>query len=601
MKFDLFVLPFSIGTVVLLVIILYKFAAWIFALPKGDKKKIGRGIFSLKIFTASWEVFLESLLHRKIFRVNPLLGYMHASLAFGWLLLIVFGNIESRFYHSGSFELPYMAIFFDFFVPDKSKLPHAGLFVFLMDIILLVVLSGVLLAVIKRFYSRLFGMKKTSQLKTGDKFALVSLWFIFPLRFFAESFTSAIHGSGGFLTGSAGKFFALFLPVADLAYPAWWAYSLALGVFFIALPFSRYMHIPAEVLLIFLRKFGVKTEKKNTSFAEIEIHSCPRCGICVDKCQLTTALNTNDTQAVYFLRSLRQNTLAEKSAFNCLLCGRCQEYCPVGIQISDQRMNKRDELVKIEPATFDYLPDAKPVLAEVIYFAGCMTHLTPKIKIAMLSILKAAGVNYHFMDEDGSVCCGRPMMLTGKVEPARKLIEYNKKTIENSGAKLLVTSCPICYRVFKEDYNLNITVLHHTQYILQLMNQKKIEVTHTGKTVVYHDPCELGRASGIYNEPRMALRKIAKLQHNEFEKENALCCGGSLASITLTYYDKDKIRKDAAAKLTANNPDAVITACPLCKKAISFGTETTVVDIAEMVAEAMGKKCIGGKVKTACV
>ena len=45
-----------------------------------------------------WEVVSESLLHRRIFRVNPLLGYMRMSLAFGWFLLIAVGWAETIAY-----------------------------------------------------------------------------------------------------------------------------------------------------------------------------------------------------------------------------------------------------------------------------------------------------------------------------------------------------------------------------------------------------------------------------------------------------------------------------------------------------------------------
>ena len=66
----------------------------------------------------------------------------------------------------------------------------------------------------------------------------------------------------------------------------------------------------------------------------------------------------------------------------------------------------------------------------------------------MISLLETAGVNYWFMDEWGGLCCGRPMMLAGHQEQADIMIEKNRKLIVESGAKTLVTSCPICYKVF---------------------------------------------------------------------------------------------------------------------------------------------------------
>ena len=125
-------------------------------------------------------------------------------------------------------------------------------------------------------------------------------------------------------------------------------------------------------------------------------------------------------------------------------------------------------------------PTVKPVKADVIYFGGCMTHQTPAIKKSMTKILRSAGVNYWFMDEQGGICCGRPSILTGHTEQAEAIMNSNVQIIQQSGAKILVTSCPICYKVFKQDYNLDIDVLHHSQYINQLLADGKLNVKAIG-------------------------------------------------------------------------------------------------------------------------
>ncbi|MCK7461890.1 MAG: (Fe-S)-binding protein [Sphingobacterium sp.] len=93
----------------------------------------------------------------------------------------------------------------------------------------------------------------------------------------------------------------------------------------------------------------------------------------------------------------------------------------------------------------------------------------------MEKLLQKAKVNYHFLDREGSVCCGRPLMLAGMFEKANDLILTNKKTIEASEAKTLVASCPICYKIFKDEYNLDIEVLHHSQYLLRLVNEAQVD------------------------------------------------------------------------------------------------------------------------------
>ncbi len=141
---------------------------------------------------------------------------MHMSLAFGWFLLIFFGTVEADIFGERHLNAPYKAIFFRFFNPDHGRTGFESAYGFLMDFILAFILSGLLLAVLKRFYSRIVGMKKTTRLKITDKIALTSLWLIFPSRLLAESFTSGAYGNGSFFTGTLGSWFASFLPVQDL-------------------------------------------------------------------------------------------------------------------------------------------------------------------------------------------------------------------------------------------------------------------------------------------------------------------------------------------------------------------------------------------------
>ena len=83
-----------IGAAVMFIVLLWKWGLWLYRLPLADKKRILFGLPTRRTFSAIGEVVGESLLHRRIFRVNPLLGYMHMSLAFGWFLLIAVGWIE---------------------------------------------------------------------------------------------------------------------------------------------------------------------------------------------------------------------------------------------------------------------------------------------------------------------------------------------------------------------------------------------------------------------------------------------------------------------------------------------------------------------------
>jgi Fe-S oxidoreductase len=610
MQFDPFVIPFNIGLYFILIYVVTRSVIWFLDLSKPDKLRLQRGFFGNAFALSLKEIFMESLIHRKILKTNLRLGYMHMSLAFGWFLLIFFGTVEADVFGVKHLNAPYRAIFFRYFNPEHGRMGFEAAYAFLMDLVLAFILSGLILAVTKRFYSKIVGMKKTTRLKLTDRIALTSLWLIFPSRLFAESFTSGAYGTGSFLTGSLGHWLATFLPAQQMAYPFWWLYSLSLGTFFILLPITRYMHIPTELFLIFMRNSGIRTGDKAGTYTEVQTFSCSSCGICIDACQLNFSAGIGNIQSAYLMKAIRNNDDVSEIAHNCLMCGRCDKKCPVGIELSPIRMIQRREAEAENDirniykgyfrsrqsdfsekasatSNFSFLQENDTIKADVLYFAGCMTHLTPTIKNSMVKILDASGLNYNFIDEQGGACCGRPLMLAGQDREARELINFNSQMIWKSGAHTLVTSCPICYKVFKESYYLDVEVLHHTQFIRRLIDDGLVKMNFLRKKVVYHSPCELGRGSGVYEEPKDVLRHVARLEKSKFEDGNSLCCGGSLANMKISSKDKKKIALDTTIELTRNNPDILATACPLCKKTFSGVTETRVADISEIVAEAL--------------
>jgi len=368
----------------------------------------------------------------------------------------------------------------------------------------------------------------------------------------------------------------------------WWLYSGSLALFFVALPVSRYMHIPVEVVLIFLKNYGIKAKKRIDGFSRIQIYSCSRCGICLDSCQMTHT-SVKETQSVYVLKHIRNKNLTDEKLFNCLLCGRCQADCPVGLDLNNLRVTQRIESTKEYNSSYEYLKRNginSHQKADVIFFAGCMTHLTPAIIKSMKEIFAAANIKYWFMDEDKTSCCGSPLMKVGQYEAARKLIEYNKHLIISSGAKKLIVSCPICYKVFNEDYSLQgVKVQHHSEFLLELVAEKRIPVSKQQIRAVYHDPCELGRGSGIYHQPRLLLDEYVDLISMKKEKEKAFCCGGSLGNIKIQSDQRNVITDEALNEYLDYNPDILVTACPLCKKTFAKNKEIQVFDIAEIVCE----------------
>lgn len=586
MKYHPFTLPFTIGLGFVVLYILVMWTIWIVRLSRREQKIVWKRLFSLRTLEAIWESVREGLLHRNIFKRNILLGYMHMSLAFGWFMLIVLGNLEARLYPHGVINPPYYPIFFEFFRHDLTPLrEYEEIFTFLMDFFLLMVVSGIGLAFFKRLRSRTLGMKRTTRHILIDRIALTALWFIFPLRLFAESVTAGLYNTGHFFTNFVGQWVIYNLPLDYLYYPAWWAYSFALGVFFITLPFSRYMHIPAEILLIFLRKYGVKEKDAHSTFTKIELSACSRCGICIDACQLSTSLNISDTQPAYFIRDLRYSKPNERLRETCMMCMRCLEACPVGIEITRIRENERREHQLFSASSYSYINGYSYPKAKVAFFAGCMGHLTPSVIKSTLALFQAAGVDYTFIDKEGSICCGRPLQMNGQADAAKQLIAKNNHLIHDSGAEVLVTSCPICAREFASNYHLTIPVLHHSQYLLELTKQNKLKFRQSGLKVTYHDPCELSRGLNVTSEPRELLQKAVVLSNGTKEIEGkSLCCGGSLGITNISMEERNRIATDTIDAIVSESSSYLATACPMCRKTFTNAQEKIkVLDIAEIL------------------
>lgn len=646
-----FVIPFVVGISFMLIWLTVGLIRLLAKIPADDRRRFWKSLITPKIALKNIkDLFCDCLFHTKIWKRKPLLGYMHSSIAFGWFMLIVLGHIEVALFvpkhlawTDGGLFYPIFYRFFVWINPGHVTL-RGWFFFFLMDFFLLYVLTGVGMAIFKRFRSIVLGMRHTTKPSLADRVALYSLWMIFPLRLLAESFTADLSG-GSFLTVPVNHLWHWIFGDKLFFMPVWWAYSICLGLFFAAMPFSRYMHILTEVLWILLRNAGIQPRHPRKGVAEAEIYACSSCGLCLDACPMNVQKKNLKYSSVYFIRFLRRHNEKKINAIAdmCLMCDKCHALCPVGVDAPALRRAQRATVNNSLPYDYSYLmegslgsnsssvsacvaanacsitagsvastrtatahaslTDPSPSLTEpvevttniqktsedwkVMYFAGCMTHLTPRIIKSVEKVFKSAGVNYIFADRDGGICCGRPLMLAGKTNAAYETISANRRMILGSGCRTLVLSCPICYKIFKDEYALEgVEVLHYTQFIKRLVDEGKLKLTAGDERIVYHDPCELGRGCGVYKEPREVLAQAGTLVKATKEGDESICCGGSLGSLTLDTRDRAKITESSVGNLLVNNPQTIVTACPLCLKTFSESVPETVKvqDFAETVS-----------------
>ena len=225
-----------------------------------------------------------------------------------------------------------------------------------------------------------------------------------------------------------------------------------------------------------------------------------------------------------------------------------------------------------------------------LYYPGCLTKFVAKdLGEKYRKILRKIGIDFIELKEL-EVCCGSPVIAAGYREEAIKLAEKNFKVFKEHSVKKIITSCPACFRMFSQEYpklvkGWDIEVEHTTQTIARALKQGKIKLKKVGGKVTYHDPCHLGRYSGIYEEPREIIRATGlELEEMSLSREQSFCCGaggGTKANYPELSQSiaKERIQQ---AKAVSNN---LVTACPLCYLNLKDAAkdEVKIMDISEIV------------------
>lgn len=242
---------------------------------------------------------------------------------------------------------------------------------------------------------------------------------------------------------------------------------------------------------------------------------------------------------------------------------------------------------------------------EVLFWVGCagsFDQRAQKITRAFASILNKVGVKYAILGKE-EACTGDPARRAGN-EFLFQMMAYNNIQILNGyGIKKIVTACPHCFNIFKNEYpelGGHYEVIHHTTFLQQLIDDGKIRLKEggafKGKRITFHDSCYLGRANGIYEAPRKVLEALdAELVEMKRCRSKGLCCGAGGAQ----YFKEDepgskRINIERTEEALATSPSVIAAACPFCNTMMTDGVknaekegEIQVLDVAELIDMSM--------------
>jgi len=377
--------------------------------------------------------------------------------------------------------------------------------------------------------------------------------------------------------------------------------------------------------------------------AEDDYLHCIRCGLCLSVCPLyRLTLNETDSPRarVALLRAVREGLIEEPRDetaapfFRCLLCSACTFACPSGVTVDRILELTRGEMAELgltpEPLVAlgdriaeghnisgepnenrlmwtDNLPNPPTGVgkdrAEVVYFVGCVSGMFPRsysVAQSFVELLEKAGVDYGLLGEK-EWCCGYPQAIGGEQGRARETMRHNLEAVQAMGAKTVVTTCPSCYHFWKHTYpvaleeGMDLEVMHATELLAELLEAGRLPLREDMReqTVTYHDPCDLGRKSGVFDAPRRILEQIPGVTLVEMpeNREGSHCCGGGG---NLESFDPELSEAIAARRIrqaAETGAKTVLSACQQCERTLFSAARSQRIrvrakDIVELVLEA---------------
>jgi Fe-S oxidoreductase len=382
------------------------------------------------------------------------------------------------------------------------------------------------------------------------------------------------------------------------------------------------------------------------------IRLCLQCGACSGACPFGFVMKFPPHGMIAALRAgMIDELLDSDTAWMCVSCYACTEVCPAKIPVtaglttrvkeelllagnvptelqdalekSQRYFNPLGESPRKRADWINELDIEIPILAkkkepvEVLWFVGDYASYHPSVRsatIAFARILNALEVDFGILGPE-EVCDGDSLRLAGESGLFEMMAEKNSQAFGKYEFNEIITTDPHAYNALKNEYprlDISYPVRHYTQFLVDRIDalkpllKKPIEAA-----VAYHDPCYLGRANEIYDEPRQLLESIpgvelVEMSHN---RANSLCCGGGGGGMWLDGFRWEKAEarlsewrvREAVTALgsePSENGDKgriLTVACPYepsrfedATKTVPGGEGLIVKDIAELLAEAMG-------------
>jgi len=395
--------------------------------------------------------------------------------------------------------------------------------------------------------------------------------------------------------------------------------------------------------------FGLVAGKDLTQLIALQAYSCVECGRCTEHCPASTTgkvLNPKEIvlgvrgylnefgvgSEVPLLEEMRDSEIRDSSvgaltmeaAFECTTCGACEYQCPVGVEhlpilVGLRRgavntgawedgygtklflaLEKQGNALGMSAVERDKFVAKQefPIFdgsQEYCLWLGCMGGYDPKgreIIADFARVMRYLGTSFGVMKKEK--CTGDPARRLGNDLVFGSLAEAGLKAFETAKVKKIVAICPHCVRTIATDwreYGVAPEIEHHSEFMARFADKLPKQ---KGESIVYHDPCYLGRYQDVYEEPRAVVAAAGELVEAERNHERSFCCGAGGGLVFLGEETGERVSHVRAQELVATGAKTIGTACPFCNSmfrdalgAVGGEQPPQLLDIAQLTARGL--------------